>query len=101
MWTSILAALRTKETALQGFAKIMREGSMPPMSRTWHISPLEAQSKPAPSAARRRRTYGSGLHLTAVTWIRGKVTWKWEADRKRAEFREDSCSSVDAVCRPD
>lgn len=56
-----------KERALQGLAKMMREGWMEPwpMERTWLISPLEAQSKPAPGEARSRMMYGSGLHLTA------------------------------------
>ncbi len=43
---------------------MIREGSTPNLS-TSSISALEAQSKPVPSAARRRRTSGSGLHLTA------------------------------------
>ncbi len=37
-----------------------------PMLRTCSISALDAQSNPVPSPASRRRTSGSGLHLTAV-----------------------------------
>ena len=36
-----------------------------PRFRTVSISALDAQSKPVPSSARRRRTSGLGLHLMA------------------------------------
>ncbi len=41
------------------------EGSTP-RSRMVSISALDAQSKPVPRPASRRRTSASGLHLTAV-----------------------------------
>ena len=50
----LLAAFRMKETALQGFANIILERSIPPMSSTREISLLEAQSNPVPNPARRR-----------------------------------------------
>ena len=53
------------DTALQGLAKIIREESTSPSSSTRDISLFEAQSKPVPSAASKRSTYGSGLHFTA------------------------------------
>src|SRR5882762_2014917 len=72
--TPHLAALRIKEVALQGLANMILDGSMPPMLRTWLISPAEAQSNPAPREASSRRMYGSGLHLMAEnqsTYVNG------------------------------
>lgn len=85
MSTPRLAALRMKEAALQGFAKMRFEGSIPPMSSTCEISLLEAQSNPAPNDARSLMTYGSGLHLTAVEkYIHGELD---EVKKKCKGFR--------------
>lgn len=80
MSTPALAALRMNELALHGLAKIIRSG-FTPRSSTWLISPFEAQSKPVPSAARRRRTYGSGLHFTAVQWRISLAQTRTEEER--------------------
>src|SRR6266850_435624 len=60
-----LAAFLMNDAALQGLAKMIRDGLISRL-RTWVISAMEAQSKPVPSAAKRRSTYGSGLHFTAT-----------------------------------
>lgn len=49
-----------------GLAKIMRSGETP-MLRTLLISPLEAQSKLVPRAAKTSRTARLSLHFTAET----------------------------------
>lgn len=52
------------EADLQGFAKRMRDGSIPGF-RTRRISSMEAQSKFVPSSAREFRRVGSELHFIA------------------------------------
>lgn len=47
-----------------GLAKIMRSAETP-RSKTFDISPRDAQSKPAPHAARTLITGSLSLHLTA------------------------------------
>lgn len=56
---------KTSDAAdLQGFAKRMRDGSMP-MLRIRRISSMEAQSKFVPSSARDFSRVGSELHFIA------------------------------------
>ncbi|KAJ7701229.1 hypothetical protein B0H17DRAFT_1128512 [Mycena rosella] len=100
MSTPSLHALRTNEMGLQGFAKMMRVGSTP-RSRIWVISLFDAQSKPVPKAARRRRTYGSGLHLMAMQGTRSKIMYPLKRTIKKVGCEEDKLANVNFGGKPD
>lgn len=90
------------EVALHGFAKMIREGTTPSAS-TLVISPLEAQSKPAPSAANKRRMYGSGFDFIAEEWCKAELEFskKRETYQKKVQFQVDNASSAATEGKPD